>query len=151
LFFAAASALLWASSLAHAGGATVLTDGQLDGLTAGDAFTTGTANGQSSGLYTAGGVQTLAATTTGSNSPWGGSSGFSSAQAFSEGSNVSSPGSASTAATTSGAASGNFVSDNTETAQTLSGGPVQGAGWSFSAQYTVVFGALVPGCGATCP
>lgn len=71
LSFAAASALLWASSIAHAGGATVLTDGQLDGLTAGDAFTTGTANGQSSGLYTAGGVQTLAATTTGSNSPWG--------------------------------------------------------------------------------
>jgi hypothetical protein len=146
--FAAAIALMSAAGV-QAGGAVALTDAQLDSVSAGDAFTTGTANGQATGLYTIGFSGTTA-DTTGSNSPWGGSGGSSSGVAVAVGSNFTSPGTASTSVTTGGTASGNFVVTEVVTDKTLSGGPIGGNGVSFSAGYTYTFGALIPGCGASC-
>jgi hypothetical protein len=147
--FVAASALLCAAWAAHTRGPIALTDRQLDGVTAGDAFSTATANGQAAGLLTMG-FTASTADTTGSNSPWGGSGGSSSGVAFTVGSNLTSPGTANTSVTTGGTASGNFVLTETVTDKTLSGGPIGGNGVSFSAGYTVTFGALIPGCGASC-
>lgn len=147
--FVAASALLCAAWAAHAREPIALTDRQLDSVAAGNAYTTATANGQATGLYTMG-FTTTTANTTGSNSPWGGSGGSSSGVAFAEGSNVSSPGTASTSVTTGGGASGNLVLTETVTDKTLSGGPIGGNGVSFSAGFTYSIGLLVPGCGASC-
>jgi len=149
--FAAASALLCAAFAAHAGGPIGLTDGQLDSVAAGNAFVTANAGGQATGLYTQGAASTIAATNVGSNSPFGGSGGFSSGTAFVTGSNVTTPGTASTSVTTSGGATGNLVYVETFKDSTLSGAPIGGNGWSFSAGFTFAFGGLVPGCGATCP
>jgi hypothetical protein len=88
----AATAFLCASTVAHAGGAVALTDGQLDGVTAaqGGPFAGSAAAATGLGLTTFGGTQTTAITEVGSpgnDSPFGGSNGLAVASAYGGGMN----------------------------------------------------------------
>jgi len=110
LSLATASALLCASTVADAGGAVALTNGQLDRVTAGQGGPAGlvSAGAAASGLFAMGNTSTSAVIGVG-DSPFDGSTAVVTATAFGLGSNGVSPGQSATEVNTFTEAPGNFV------------------------------------------
>ena len=140
--FVAASALLCAAGVAHAGGPIALTDGQLDRVAAG-AFATVTATGEAIGLYTQGGVDSFTVATGGANnnSPWSGTGALASGAVGVVGSNLTSPGESDASVTTSAGAAGNWTYQaELNKTTTVNGTTIQ-------IGFTYAVGAFVPGVG----
>jgi hypothetical protein len=136
----AATAFLCASTVAHAGGPVGLTDGQLDGVTAGQGgpFAGVTAGATASGLFATGNTLTTAATGVG-DSPFNGSDAYATGVAFGVGMNGVAPGTSSASVTTYSEAPGNFVVNYSNTTT------IYGIGSTLQVGVSTSTGDLVPG------
>jgi hypothetical protein len=142
---AAAGALLFATAGAHAGALKQLTDGQLDGVTAGGALVFSTADAQAAGLITmaSAGANSVFGSNQGVEDGFGSESGIASGTAVSLATNGAAKGApAPTSVTnvaTGGAPEGNFtmVISANRTSSAL-GLTIQGG-------FTFVYGVFVPG------
>jgi hypothetical protein len=150
--FAAASAMVFVSGLANAGGPIVLTDSQLDRVAAGDTSVFANANSLATGLI----VAATTGTNTGVGSNQGVEEGFGSsggvalgtAVAFTAGQATPAgcaalpstcPSGSSTSANTGGSTAGNFTQTYT------GGGTATAAGLTIQVSFTGVYGVFVPG------
>jgi hypothetical protein len=142
---ATAVALLFATATAHAGAPKLLTDGQLDGVTAGGALVFSTADAQAAGLITMAstGANSVIGSNPGVELGFGSESGIASGTAVSLASNGAAkgapPATSGTNVTTGGAPEGNLtmVISANRTSSAL-GLTIQGG-------FTFVYGVFIPG------
>ena len=140
-----AAVLLLASASAHAGALKPLTDGQLDGVTAGGALVFSAADAQAAGLITmaSAGANSVFGSNQGVENGFGSESGIASGTAVSLASNGAAQGAppptSATSVTTGGVAEGNYtmVISANRTSSAL-GLTIQGG-------FTFVYGVFVPG------
>jgi hypothetical protein len=138
-------AVLCASTIANAGGAVALGDGQLDRVTAGGALVFSTADAQATGLITqaSAGANSAFGSNLGVQDGFGSEAGVASGTAVSLGSSGQAkggpPATSSTAVTTGGAPEGNFTM--TITANRTS----SALGLTIQGGFTFVYGVFVPG------